>query len=90
MAFDRLQDARIRSAVFDWLATQVDGHGDVLPRVARKWRRHGSVSRAPARSSAASENAQYLDLELVGERPKHILPVLRQTIRNGPDHPKGG
>jgi putative restriction endonuclease len=32
MAFDRPQDTRIRLAVFDWLSTQVDVHGDVLPR----------------------------------------------------------
>lgn len=30
--FDRLRDARVRGAAFDWLATQVDEHGDVLPR----------------------------------------------------------
>lgn len=32
VVFDKLQDARIRAAVFDWLSTQVDVHGDVLPR----------------------------------------------------------
>lgn len=30
--FDRLQDARVRGAAFDWLVAQVDEHGDVLPR----------------------------------------------------------
>jgi len=32
MSFDRLHDARIRGAAFDWLSTQVDQYGDVLPR----------------------------------------------------------
>jgi len=32
MTFDRLHDARVRGATFDWLSTQVDVHGDVLPR----------------------------------------------------------
>lgn len=32
MSFDKLEDARIRSAVFDWLSMQVEIHGDVLPR----------------------------------------------------------
>ncbi len=30
--FDRLQDAKIRAAGFDWLSSQVESHGDVLPR----------------------------------------------------------
>ena len=30
--FDRTHDARIRSAVFDWLTEQVMRHGDILPR----------------------------------------------------------
>ncbi len=30
--FDRLHDARVRSAAFDWLSSQVDQLGDVLPR----------------------------------------------------------
>lgn len=32
MVFDRLHDARVRGAAFDWLASQVEEHGDVLPR----------------------------------------------------------
>jgi putative restriction endonuclease len=32
MAFDRHADARVRSAVFEWLTSQVEEHGDVLPR----------------------------------------------------------
>lgn len=31
--FDRLRDARIRQAAFDWLTDQVDRLGDVLPRL---------------------------------------------------------
>ena len=30
--FDRLDDARARTAAFEWLSTQVEIHGDVLPR----------------------------------------------------------
>ena len=30
--FDRLHDARVRTAAFEWLSTQVEIHGDVLPR----------------------------------------------------------
>jgi putative restriction endonuclease len=30
--FDQLHDARVRAAAFDWLVSQVDEHGDVLPR----------------------------------------------------------
>ena len=30
--FDRPWDARVRNAAFEWLRTQVDSHGDVLPR----------------------------------------------------------
>lgn len=30
--FDRLHDARVRSAAFDWLATQTEEYGDVVPR----------------------------------------------------------
>lgn len=30
--FDRDHDARVRAAAFDWLARQVDLHGEVLPR----------------------------------------------------------
>ncbi len=30
--FDQLHDARVRNAAFEWLAGQVDHHGDVLPR----------------------------------------------------------
>ena len=32
MSFDRVEDAKIRSAVFEWLTVQVAIHGDVLPR----------------------------------------------------------
>ena len=32
MTFDRANDARVRLAAFEWLAEQVDLHGDVLPR----------------------------------------------------------
>ena len=32
MPFDRLSDSRIRAAVFEWLTSQVEEHGDVLPR----------------------------------------------------------
>jgi hypothetical protein len=30
--FDRMQDARIRAAAFEWLSGQVSIHGDVLQR----------------------------------------------------------
>ncbi len=30
--FDRLRDAKVRTAAFDWLSAQVEKHGDVLPR----------------------------------------------------------
>ncbi len=30
--FDRLRDARVRTAAFEWLSMQVKEHGDVLPR----------------------------------------------------------
>lgn len=30
--FDRLNDARVRAAAFEWLREQVVRHGDVLPR----------------------------------------------------------
>jgi len=30
--FDRAHDARVRAAVFEWLSSQVESHGDVLPR----------------------------------------------------------
>lgn len=30
--FDRQQDARVRTAAFDWLTSRVEEHGDVLPR----------------------------------------------------------
>ena len=30
--FDRANDARVRSAAFQWLSSQVEAHGDVLPR----------------------------------------------------------
>lgn len=32
MFFDKIEDARIRSAIFEWLSIQVAIHGDVLPR----------------------------------------------------------
>lgn len=32
MSFDKVKDARIRSAIFEWLSAQVAIHGDVLPR----------------------------------------------------------
>jgi putative restriction endonuclease len=30
--FDRVQDAKVRAAAFEWLSTQVESYGDVLPR----------------------------------------------------------
>lgn len=30
--FDEARDARVRTAAFDWLSSQVSAHGDVLPR----------------------------------------------------------
>ena len=32
MPFDKVEDARVRSAAFEWLSVQVAIHGDVLPR----------------------------------------------------------
>lgn len=46
-AFDRIHDARIRTAAFEWLTDQVLRYGDVLPRVLLAQGFHFDEARVP-------------------------------------------
>lgn len=73
MTFDRLHDARVRAAAFDWLREQVEIHGDVLPwQILQRGFDFGG-QRVPMLSQQGIFKPKILD-----------LPI---SIRSSPDGP---